>query len=382
MRLASSLACALATLWVQSGTDPESGNSPCRLVLLDRQISQHAGEPGSQPARPFSRWVVRYQVRYEGDTPLDLSASDLCVDYEAWVSNSRAKPHTTPRRSQTRFALSETSSIQTTVIPHSNDRSRCREKISLAITTGDKPAAEPSPAKTNFIPLHLAPGQTIWLYLTLEHDHFLYGTYDPLLGARQLEICLGPCRLIDSIPLDTEQAPAIPLVRLSAPPKERLDQRQFHSAPDSLYLAADVPGYQYFRFDDMPVRYGTQFKLSFWYLIAVGTEGNCQVRVMEYQDTPNAWYRLDGGFDEQMAVQGRWHKFEQSFQTRDETTTMALDFRLVGANVGEMWVDDVELVPLFTNSDARRVSPRIDRQVETTNAAPNSATRALASDRP
>ena len=371
MQLASSIACALAALWVQSGTNPESASPPCRLVLLDRQISQHN-----------SRWLVRYQVRYEGDTALDLSPSDLSVDYEAWVSNSRSKPHTTPHKSQTRFALSETSSIQATVISNTNDRQRCREKISLAVTTGERPAAELPAAKTNFLPLRVPPGQTIWLYLTLDHEHFLYGTYDPLLGVRQLEIRLGPCRLIDSIPLDVEQAPATPVVKLSAPPKERLDQRQFHSAPDSLYLAADVPGFQYFRFDDMPVRYGTQFKLSFWYLIAVGTEGSCHVRVMEYQDTPNAWYRLDGGFDEQMTVQGRWRKFEQTFQTRDETTTTALDFRIVGANVGEMWIDDIELVPLYSDAGARRVTPRVERRTETTGSSSVPSAPTLASDRP
>jgi hypothetical protein len=343
MRLASSLACALATLWVQPGTDPESGTSPCRLVLLDRQISQHG-----------SRWLVRYQVRYEGPsgTPaLDLGPSDLAVDYEAWVSNSRSKPHSVPRKSQTRFALSESNSVQTTVISSSNDRQRCRERITLAVTTSERPATEPPPAKTSFLPLRVTPGQIIWIYVTLEHEHFLYGTYDPLLGIRQLEIRVGPCRLIDSIPLDAEQAPATPVVKLSAPQKERLDQRQFRSAPDSLYLAADVPGYQYFRFDDMPVRYGTQFKLSFWYLVAVGTEGSCNVRVMEYQDTPNAWYRLDGGFDEQITLQGRWRKFDQNFQTRDDTTTMALDFRIVGANVGEMWIDDIELTPLYADAN-------------------------------
>jgi hypothetical protein len=125
-----------------------------------------------------------------------------------------------------------------------------------------------------------------------------------------------------------------------------MDSRQFRSAPDSLYLAADVPGYQYFRFDDMPVRFGTRLKLRFWYLIAVGTEGTCHARVMEYQDTPNAWYRLDGGFDELLSVQGRWRRFEQILTTRRETTTMALDFRIVGANVGEIWIDEIQLTPL------------------------------------
>jgi hypothetical protein len=344
MRLASLLAWALATLWVPVVKDPDSGNSSYRLALIDRQISQHG-----------SRWIVRYQVRFEGPAPLDLSASDLQVDYDAWVSNSRSKPHTLPLRSQTRFALSEASAVMTTVIPASNDRQRCRERVSFALSSGDAPVAELPSAKTNFLPVHLLPGQVLWLYLSFEHEHFLYGTYDPLLGERRLDIQLGPCRLIDAIPLETEQSvPSLP-VKLSIPPKERLDARQFRSAPDSLYLAADVPGYQYFRFDDLPVRYGTPFKLSFWYLIAIGTEGSCHARIMEYQDTPNAWSRLEGGFDEPISTQGRWRRFEQTFTTRDETTTMALDFRIVGANIGELWIDDIELVPLY--ADAKRVGP-------------------------
>jgi hypothetical protein len=145
-------------------------------------------------------------------------------------------------------------------------------------------------------------------------------------------------------------------------------------------LAADVPGYQYFRFDDMPVRFGTRFRLSYWYLIAVGTEGACQVRVMEYQDTPNAWQRLNGGFDLPIETQGRWQRFEQEFQTRDETNMMAIDFRIVGANAGEMWIDDVELRPCFP--DPRDEDPaRVRRVASQRNEAPRAATKKLAQDR-
>jgi hypothetical protein len=287
---------------------------------------------------------VQYRVAYEGTVALELSASDLNIDYEASVSNSRCKPHTTPRLSHAHFALSEANSILSTVISNQDDRQRCRERITVAASAGAEPLKEPWAAKTDFLPLRLAAGQVFWLYITVEHDHFLYGAYDPLLGVRELEIRLGPCRLIDSIPLDAEEVSTMPLVKLSAPPHERLDPRQFHSAPDSLHLAIHEPGYQYFRFDDMPVRYGTEFKLKFWYLIAAGTEGTCHVRLTEYQDAPSAWYRLDGGFDEPMAVQGRWTQFEGTIRTRDVTTTMILDFRIVDANVGEMWIDDIELI--------------------------------------
>src|SRR5262245_40512832 len=104
MRLASSLAWILATLWVPLGKGAQSENGSFRLILVDRQIAQHGG-----------RWLVRYQVRFDGPTALELTASDLQVDYDAWVSNSACKPHTLSLRSQTRFALSESNSVQTTV---------------------------------------------------------------------------------------------------------------------------------------------------------------------------------------------------------------------------------------------------------------------------
>jgi hypothetical protein len=341
MRPASSLACVLAAIWVQTGTDPETGPNRHRVTLVDRQVSQHN-----------SRWIVRYQVRHEGAGPLELAAGDVSVAYDGWVANSRLKPHSVSRRSQVEFALGTGNAGLATVIASSNDRQRCRERIALAISTGDQPAADP-PFNKPQTPIKVESGQLLWLYLSIEHDHFLHGTYDPLLGDRDVQIRLGPCRLVDTVPLVAEQAPATPTVKLSMPPKERLDSRQYHSAPDSLYLAADVPGYQYFRFDDMPVRHGTRFKISFWYLVAVGTEGSCHVRMMEYQDTPNAWYRLEGGFDDQLTVQGRWQRFEQTFRALGDTTTMALDFRIVGANVGEMWIDDIELVPLYADAGGR-----------------------------
>src|SRR5438046_1895323 len=118
MALSCILACALIGPWT-ARTSLDADTS-CRLAVLDRQISQQR-----------SRWVVRYRLAYEGDTILELSASDLTVDYEAAVSNSHCKPHTMPRHSQAHFSLSEASSVQTTVISGRNDRERCRERITL-----------------------------------------------------------------------------------------------------------------------------------------------------------------------------------------------------------------------------------------------------------
>lgn len=306
-----------------------------RLVLQERQIWQKG-----------SGWRVRYRLGYEGAISFPLYAHDIECNYAGWVSNSRVWSHAYARQSRARFGISKANGVLTTVIPSASDRLRCGERITLALAVGDQPPVEYSPTQANRLPLWVVAGHTIWLDVTLEHEHFLYGAYDVLLGPRQLEIQMGPCRLIDYLRLEAEQVSVVPAVRLSQVPKERLDGHQRHSAPDSLYLTASIAGYQYFRFDDMPIRYGTTCRLSFWYLIAIGTEGSCHVRVTEYQDTAKAWFRLDGGFDEQLALVGQWRRFERTFVVRDDATTLALDFRIVGANVGELWINNLELMAL------------------------------------
>lgn len=354
MPLTSWLVCLLAALWARPAVEsPTESRVVSSLTVKHRQIAQRNG-----------RWQVRYQLEYRGSEPLDLGASDVSLDYDGWVSNSRTRAHAVPKRSQIHYSPVEIGPAVSTVIAHANEKERCRERVTLAVSVGSEPLDEAIIAKRDFVPMRVAPGDTIWLYLTLDHEHFLHGSYDPLLGERRVEFQLGSCRVTDTLPLDQEHTTAAPRVRLSTPNKERLDARQSRTGRDSLYLAADVPGYQYFRFDDMPVRYGSSFRLSFWYLVAVGTEGGCQVRLMEYQDTPSAWYRLEGGFDEALPTQGRWEKFEHTFKTLADSTTMAIDFRITGTNVGEMWIDDVKLEPVAPEVATRRIDIVRRRDVE------------------
>lgn len=314
-------------------TDQLNALKTPQLIIDERAISQIQ-----------NTWHVRYHLTYRGASPVELNAADIDVAYDSWVSNSSTPPHIMPRWSQTNFSLAETNTVQTMVIASSNDRLRCREQISIAFSTDNQPEEKPFKGRLYFIPLHLVPNKSFWCYLRLEHEHFLYGTYDPLLGTRHLIVRLGAHRLFDELVLDDVNSTQ-PKILLSVIPKDRLDERQFHSAPDSLLVAADVPGLQYFRFDDVNVRYESTFVLSFWYLVALDTESICHARVIEYQDTPNAWYRLDAGFDELLIVTGQWRKFERSFTLTNRTTTIAIDFRIIGANVGEMWIDDVALTP-------------------------------------
>jgi hypothetical protein len=132
------------------------------------------------------------------------------------------------------------------------------------------------------------------------------------------------------------------------PPEDRRDTKHAVSGPDSLHLEAHVPGHQYYRFPERPVRYSTKMRLRFWYLIAAGTEGECKVGVIQYKDTPTSWRKLEaGGFEQCLKAVGRWTKVERIVQTESEATTLVLEFKIVGeSEVGEMWIDDVCLEPV------------------------------------
>jgi hypothetical protein len=183
--------------------------------------------------------------------------------------------------------------------------------------------------------------------LRLDHQHILFGDYDPLLGIRMVELLVGGVVMRDLVPLDREQYLAQPRFVWAEPPVERRDTHHAVSGPDSLHLEAHVPGHQYYRFPERPVRYNTKMRLHFWYLIAVGTEGECRMRLAQYKDTPISWRTLDSGSIEQsLKTVGRWTKVEQVIQTEAEANVVTLEFRITGdSDVGEMWIDDVSFEP-------------------------------------
>ena len=106
---------------------------------------------------------------------------------------------------------------------------------------------------------------------------------------QDVELKLGSATLRDRVPLDREHYLAQPKFVWPEPPEERRDTRHFVSSPDSLHLEAHIPGHQYYRYPERPVRYGSKMRLRFWYLIAAGTEGECRIRLAQYKDTPTSW---------------------------------------------------------------------------------------------
>lgn len=326
---------------------PQSAAIVPAWSLTARTITQDGGH-----------WQVDYRLRLDAPLPLALLPEAITAQVNAWVSNSRVAAHAVARESAVTLSGPGGLSGSAEVIAMTDESKRCRERVRLTLWPGDEPppvAAEPAKAPRKGeeaapppAAIQIRPGQDLCIRLRLEHDHFLYGPFDPLLGARDLELKLGPTVFRDRIPLDRECCRAFPVARLADPPAERLDTRYFVSAPDSLHLEAQVPGNHTYRFSEQPVRYATPMRLSFWYLIALGTEGECRVRISQYRDAPGSWKMLsEGGRDEVLPVIGRWVRAERIFRTEAEATSMSIDFRIAGAeNLGEMWIDDIVLEPI------------------------------------
>ena len=304
---------------------------------------------------------------YTGKTGVVITPDDLTIQADGWVSNSRVTSHALPRWSSLRILHGPDLSTVSDVIVATEDADRCRERLKIVIETEDKhplvsiqdisTGAKPEredvqPSRiselTTPIVFSLAPDAILRVRLRFEHDHILYGEYDPLLSMRSVTLRIGSASVSDVIPLDREQYLAQPRFSWPEPPEGRRDTRHAVSGPDSLHLEAHVPGHQYYRYVDRPVRYGTQMRLRFWYLIAAGTEGDCKVRVAQCKETPVAWRLLNSGLFEQcLKSVGRWTKVERVIQIEAEATKLTLEFTIVGdTEVGEMWIDDVSLEPI------------------------------------
>ncbi len=349
------LILALVLLWARSF--PAFGADPARrastLVQVSRTVAQDQGA-----------WVIDYRLRHTGPTGVVVAPEEIAVKVESWVSNSRVASHAVPRRSVLAIPHGPELTAIGEVIAAADEAHRCREKLTcqLSVVRGPSstdadcrssrstkgPTTDNGQRTTDKKPISLAPGAIVHVRLRLEHQHVLFGDYDPLLGMRAVEITLAGQTVRDLVPLDREQYLAQPKFAWPEPPEDRRDTRHSVTGPDSLHLEAHVPGHHYYRYPDRPVRYGTPMRLRFSYLIAAGTEGECRVRVAQYKDTPTSWRMLNGaGFEKCLKLVGRWTKVEHVFTTDAEATTLALDFRIAGdTDIGEMWIDDVSLEPV------------------------------------
>jgi hypothetical protein len=314
-----------------------------RWRLVERVIAQDQGD-----------WQVDYRLRLDATSGLVLAPAELGVAVDGWVSNSRVPVHAVPRRSVPKVdGATGTATATSEVIPSPDDAKCCRERLVVRAWAADtpeppaRPKNTPAGAADPLAPVSIAPGGVLCIRLRLEHEHFLYGPYDPMLGLRDVTLRLGPTTLRDVLPLDREHYLAQAKECWPTPPEDRRDTRHFVSGPDSLLLEAHIPGNQYYRFPEKPVRYATKMKLTFSYLIAPGGEGEFRVRLAQYKDSPSGWQVLhQGAIEQSYCVVGRWTKVERIVRTEAEATSLALDFRIYGADIGEVWVDDVKLEPV------------------------------------
>ncbi len=329
-------------------------NSTLTLSLVERTISQDQGT-----------WVIDYRLRHAGRTGVIIPPEELAVKVEGWVSNSRVGSHTVPRPSSLSLPRGVELPAVADVILAPDELHKCRERMFVSVWTEDHGPSKHSlgpgnaargkaslsrlPELQSPLPLSLAPGVIVHFRLCLEHQHILYGDYDPLLGVRTITLSLGPASIRDVVPLDREQYLAQPQFAWPDPPEDRRDTRHAVSGPDSLHLEADVPGHHYYRYPERPVRYSTRMRLKFWYLIAAGTEGECSVRLAQFMDTPISWRPLHNGrYEQRLKTIGRWTKIECTIQTEPEATMLSLEFRIASdTEVGEMWIDDASLEPVI-----------------------------------
>lgn len=345
---------SLAVTWIFGLSPQVSGTGPARsaMALVERTVTQDQGA-----------WVVDYHLRNTARTGVIVTSEDLRLRIEGWVSNSRVASHAVPRWSSLFVSPSVAPTAFSEVLTAVDESHRCRERMVVSVWAEEQPQSNSGPASKGeapprvngtpvsgstvacFLPLSLGPGETMHIRLHIEHQHILYGDFDPLLGVRILELTLGSSVVRDLVPLDREQYLAQPKYTWPEPPEERRDTRHFISAPDSLHLEADVPGHQTYRYQERPVRYNTKMRLLFWYLIAAGTEGECRVRVGQNKDTPLAWRQLhEAGFEDRLKSVGRWTRYERIVLTEPEATRLILEFKIVGEiDVGEMWIDDVSV---------------------------------------
>jgi hypothetical protein len=195
----------------------------------------------------------------------------------------------------------------------------------------------------------LVSGCRFVVVLDFRHEHFLYDRYDALLGSRSLQIHLAPdVMLVDGLDLRDGETKLEDLKITMQHRAQHTDDSMVRDGKKGiLAIWTEEAGFQFMRFDDMKVRPGTTIRISFWYWIGIGNKAACRARLTQYHDSEKGWFHEPDGFDLELSgkttPQGVWLYFERDIVTAAGTNTVALDFRLVGENLGAMWIDDASI---------------------------------------
>ncbi len=339
-----------------SSANAQSANPPvAALVLLS--------DPEPTQYQQDALWVLELEVKNVSQEPVLVNPKNLKTIVTATtLSNSRVPGHRAPldRRIALVSPINNTAEVE--MIRNWDEDKRCALQLGLTVWAICDITQQPAQiigkkivVAQNGTPIEvpdllpqfvLLPEAVCVFRFELKHNHVVFGDYELLLGTYAF-VMEGEGLAYENTFHQKTARDVQPRVSWPEPPCDRLDARFFITGPNSLHLEAHIPGNGHYRFPERPVRYGTRMRLRYWYMIAPGSEGECRARIAQYKETPTTWKVLsDGCKEEHLTVVGRWVRVETYFRTEPDATTLALDFRVAGADVGEMWIDDVELEPL------------------------------------
>lgn len=323
---------------------PKPAESP-GLTVVARTIDRGPG--------PWQCWRVDYTLRNDAKSELSAEPSAVSATVRGWVSNSRVASHAAPLWSSLLIEGSTGLTARAELIASADADRRCRETSTLQVWAGGPESVPGARLGARPVPVEdqptvvVAPGGTVRARLSLEHEHFLYGAHDPLLGVRQVELHLGTATLRDTLPLDRPaRAAAVDPSWPCGATADRLDRKCKVAGRESLHLEA-AAGCHTHRFPERAVRYSTKYRLTYWYRLAPGTEGGLRARTAQLREG-SIWKSLAEGDHVQThpdSSAGRWRKVERTFKTEPDATTLLLEFGLPG-DIGEAWVADVRLEPV------------------------------------
>lgn len=280
-------------------------------------------------------WQVTFRIYEHDAVPVFKSSPQVSLQLQGELSNSRVPGHSVPVRFQLEGAYpKETAGLF---------RVPLRDKECQLEVAVDAPQLCTS-----------IKGPFHQFQVRLGHLHNVYGDVDPLFGRIQVKGQLYGRDFQDTLTFEPTALFHPSTAAWQCFPEDRQDKSFFYSAPDSLLLSR-AASQAYYRFPEQRVRYSTRMRLRFRYLIAPGTLCPCMARLQQYVDTPSSWRVVpDGEFQEELKSIGRWTQYTHVFTTTATTTTIALDIRLTGdEDVGDCWIDDVELTPASALANSR-----------------------------
>ncbi len=212
-----------APIWSKDKTISETPKRKWRLIT----------PPNPQQDQGDHR--LAFSLRNDSEYGMIIVPTDIVARAEGWVSNSRAFPaHSTAKFCSLVVSGASGTSATTDVISSADDAQRCRVRMVVYLWPQGNPTPTdilgtkvqnkaPVPVRQEM--LSVPPEGIVCVGIRLEHQHFLYGDYDPLVGWYRIQLRLGEDLAYEGNVELTEQYKAQAKYTWPAPPEERRDTR-------------------------------------------------------------------------------------------------------------------------------------------------------------